>query len=200
MNTVNTKSYHHGNLRAEMVRIGVELAAEGGPEAVSLREAARRAGVSPAAAYRHFSDKEGLIEAVRTAAAEALGRSIRAEVEQAPENAPAERILSAGRGYFNFALDQPLLFKCLASGFTLPEKSSRENPFEMLRDLVGEYLGATPDAADRARQFAAAVALWSAAHGISVLCSSGTLRKLTPENKRELMEETLANAVRGLNR
>lgn len=200
MNTVNTKPYHHGNLREEMVRIGVELAAEGGPEAVGLRETARRAGVSPSAAYRHFPGQGSLLEAVRHTAADALGQSMQHAVSEVAADAPAtEQVIAAGRGYFEFALNRQMLFRCLASGFELPEEDSRDSPFARLLELVGglkREASAVVD--DHAARFDAAVALWSAVHGISVLCTSGALRDVPQPRKRELLEVTLATAVRGL--
>ena len=62
------KTYHHGDLRQALVQAGLELARAGGPEAVVLREATRRAGVAPNAAYRHFANREALFGAVRAAA------------------------------------------------------------------------------------------------------------------------------------
>lgn len=200
MNTVNTKPYHHGNLRAEMVRIGVELAAEGGPEAVGLRETARRAGVSPSAAYRHFPGQDSLLEAVRHTAADALGQSMQHAVSEVAADAPAtEQVIAAGRGYFEFALNRQMLFRCLASGFELPEEDSRDSPFARLLELVGGLKReASAIVDDHAARFDAAVALWSAVHGISVLCTSGALRDVPQPRKRELLEVTLATAVRGL--
>lgn len=199
VNTVNTKPYHHGNLREEMVRIGVQLAAEGGPEAVSLRKIARRAGVSPSAAYRHFPGQDSLLGAVRHTAADALGRSMQDAVSQVAADAPAaERVIAAGRGYFEFALDRPMLFRCLASGFELPEQDSQDSPFARLLELVGGLEREALAVVDAAARFDAAVALWSAVHGISVLCTSGALRDVPPPRNRELLEVTLATAVRGL--
>lgn len=199
MNNVNIKPYHHGDLRDEMVRIGVQLAAEGGPEAVKLREAARRAGVSASAAYRHFPGQEGLLEAVRQAAVEALGRSMGDAVTEAAAEGPTGRVIATGRGYFEFALNQPLLFRCLASGFELPEDDPGDGPFALLLELVGTLQNEAPSGLpDQTARFNAAVALWSAAHGISVLCTSGALRDAPQPRKRELLEVTLSTAVRGL--
>ena len=64
--------YHHGDLRNALVTQATALARAGGPDAVVLREAARRVGVSPSAAYRHFPNREGLLAAVASRAREAL--------------------------------------------------------------------------------------------------------------------------------
>src|SRR6266550_4745425 len=72
--------YHHGNLYRALVQAGTELAREGGPSAIVLREAARRVGVSPNAAYRHFSALPDLVEAVASEALSALARSMETEL------------------------------------------------------------------------------------------------------------------------
>ena len=58
------KSYHHGDLRRVLIDAALKLAEEGGPEAISVREAARRAGVSPGAPFRHFESRAALMAAV----------------------------------------------------------------------------------------------------------------------------------------
>ncbi|MFZ2156862.1 MAG: helix-turn-helix domain-containing protein, partial [Bradyrhizobium sp.] len=73
------KPYHHGDLKRVLVEAALELAEAGGPEAVSVREAARRAGVSPGAPFRHFPSRDALMAAV---AAEAQ-RRFRAEIDAA---------------------------------------------------------------------------------------------------------------------
>ena len=108
-------------------------------------------------------------------------------------------MIAAGRGYFEFALNQRMLFRCLASGFEIPEGAdASESPFAQLLELVGEIQGANSAAADEAARFGAGVALWSAVHGISVLCTSGALKDIPEPRKRALLEVTLATAVRGL--
>ena len=89
------KPYHHGDLRRVLIDAALELVGEGGPEAVSVREAARRAGVSPGAPFRHFPSRDALMQAV----AEEAQRRFRAEIVAALAEAPRRR--SAG------ALPQP---------------------------------------------------------------------------------------------
>ena len=71
------KPYHHGDLRRVLIDAALQLVGEGGPEAVSVREAARRAGVSPGAPFRHFPSRDALMQAV----AEEAQRRFRAEIE-----------------------------------------------------------------------------------------------------------------------
>lgn len=73
-------TYRHGDLRRALLEAGTELARGGGPEAVVLREATRRAGVAPSAAYRHFADRRALLDAVCSAAQSALAVAIEAEL------------------------------------------------------------------------------------------------------------------------
>src|ERR1700729_4577364 len=74
------ETFRHGNLRRALLEAGMELARDGGPQAVVLREATRRAGVAPNAAYRHFSSHRDLLQAVRAAALSSLALAIEAEI------------------------------------------------------------------------------------------------------------------------
>lgn len=107
--------YHHGDLQRALVQAGTELAREGGPSAIVLREAARRVGVSANAAYRHFSALPELIEAVAFDALSALARSMEAELAKCRPTGDAgadaiTRLDAVGRGYVHFALSEPGLF------------------------------------------------------------------------------------------
>jgi AcrR family transcriptional regulator len=73
-------TYRHGDLRRALVEAGTEMAREGGPDAVVLREATRRAGVAPSAAYRHFEDRQALLDAVCSAAQASLAVTMEAEL------------------------------------------------------------------------------------------------------------------------
>ena len=87
------QTYHHGHLREALVEEGLEMARSGGAEAVVLREATRRAGVSPNAAYRHFTNREALLDEVGLAAADQIGRRMREAVAEAqPEDDQAQEV------------------------------------------------------------------------------------------------------------
>lgn len=184
-------AYHHGNLRAELVRIGVELAADGGPEAVVLREVARRAGVSASAAYRHFSGQDELRDAILQVALTALHRRICLELAWlAPDASHAEVLLAAGRGYFGFGVEESDLFRSLVSRQPM-HPSEDSDPFRLLVQLVREAL---PDA-DEAALFRHTVTLWSAAHGYTSLCGVGALHSLPVAQKYTMLESVLMPAV-----
>lgn len=103
------KPYHHGDLRAALLDAADALLDEGGDGAVSLREAARRAGVSPTAAYRHFADKEALLAALALRAFEAFGAAMGAAVA-AGDVSP---YVARGRAYLRFALARPGRFRLM---------------------------------------------------------------------------------------
>src|SRR3954464_10299215 len=105
--TTRSRSYHHGNLRAALIDTAVEQARGGGADAVVLRDAARRTGVSHNAAYRHFSDREELLDEVAGRAMVALEADMRARVVAVDVEDPVERawqrLAETGRAYVGFA-------------------------------------------------------------------------------------------------
>lgn len=109
------KPYHHGDLRRVLIDAAMQLVGEGGPEAVSVREAARRAGVSPGAPFRHFPSRDALMNAV----AEEAQRGFRAEIEAALADAPAGdplgRFRCLGIAYLRWAMKNPTHFEIISS-------------------------------------------------------------------------------------
>ena len=112
----SAKPYHHGDLRRVLIDAALRLAEEGGPEAVSVREAARRAGVSPGAPFRHFPSRDALMLAV----AEEAQRRFRAELEaalaQVPADDPLARFRALGLGYLRWAMKNPAHFEVISNG------------------------------------------------------------------------------------
>src|SRR5215469_15808691 len=100
-----SKPYHHGNLREALLSAALRLISEVGPTAFTLREVARRAGVSHNAPYRHFRDRDELMAAVSTEGYEELTRTIRDAAEQ--ESGALARLKGAGLAYVKFALRRP---------------------------------------------------------------------------------------------
>jgi AcrR family transcriptional regulator len=117
------KPYHHGDLRRVLIDAALQLVGEGGPDAVSVREAARRAGVSPGAPFRHFPSRDALMNAV----AEEAQRRFRAEIEAAlaeapasnptnnPANNPLGRFRCLGLAYLRWAMKNPTHFEIISS-------------------------------------------------------------------------------------
>jgi AcrR family transcriptional regulator len=106
------QAYHHGNLRQAMVDASLQAIAELGPEAFTLREAARRAGVSPAAPYRHFADKDALLAAVAAEAAARLQADVLAAQAVAPPD-PVSQFRALGIAYVRFAVAHPAHYRVI---------------------------------------------------------------------------------------
>jgi AcrR family transcriptional regulator len=210
--------YHHGNLRHALVQAGTELAREGGPSAIVLREAARRVGVSANAAYRHFSSLPDLVEAVAFDALAALARSMEAELATWRPTGDAKadaitRLDAVGRGYVHFALAEPGLFATAFSshkgeagepdrhagpGDDQPRRGVGESgmsPYEILGQALDGMLDAgVLDPDDRE---IAATNAWAAVHGLSGLLLGPLAGQ--PAAEREALIDACLNLVgRGL--
>ena len=115
-------AYQHGNLREALVQAGLKLLTDGGVAGLSLRAAAQLAGVSHAAPYRHFKDKDALVAAVAEQGFRLLSATMRAEMERAGEVAGAgaastrDRLRALGRGYLRFATEHPAYLQVIFGG------------------------------------------------------------------------------------
>jgi AcrR family transcriptional regulator len=199
---VPTQRYHHGSLRSALVDAGVQLAREGGPGAIVLREVARRIGVSPNAAYRHFADLPELSDAVADAALAALADSMRRELTALPDTQdPLSRLSAVGRGYVHFALAEPGLF---AAAFS--RAKDRIDPANETPDGQRTASGLLQDALDGlvaagllapADRESAVTMAWAAVHGLSTLLL-GPLGAVPPSAREPLIDATLTLVCRGL--
>lgn len=106
------RGYHHGSLRAALIEAALGLIGERGPDGFTLREAARRAGVSPAAPYRHFPDKTALLAAVATEAIQQVDRVLTDAVEEAGDD-PLEQLRAQGVAFVRFAVEHPAHFRAM---------------------------------------------------------------------------------------
>jgi len=181
-------SYHHGDLRQALLAAGIELAREGGPDAVVLREATRRVGVSPNAAYRHFADREALLNAVSDAALAELAASIDSIFDSIPPGTPESvaraQLRAVGTGYVTFALDEPGMFHAAffvpsdLESSSAPTKAgpSGRSPLELLTVALDQFVASGIMPASRRPQ--AEFLAWSAVHGFALLVLDGPLRAL----------------------
>jgi AcrR family transcriptional regulator len=111
-----SKPYHHGDLKRVLIDAALDLAEQGGPEAVSVREAARRAGVSPGAPFRHFPSRDALMTAVAEEAQHRFRIELQAAMARAPASDPLARFRSLGIGYLRWAARNPAHFEIISTG------------------------------------------------------------------------------------
>jgi AcrR family transcriptional regulator len=181
------KGYHHGALRSALVQASIALAREGGPDRVFLREAARAAGVSHSAAYRHFADRDALLAEVARFARNELAEEMRRQVNRTRD--PRRRLRAVGAAYIDFALTEPGLFRTAftshpatsggseGDGATEPEDPSDSTAIAEPYDVLGQALDEVQAAGllDPRRRAGAEIAAWSAVHGIANLLLDGPL-------------------------
>ncbi len=200
----------HGDLRNALLHAGMDLARAGGPDAVVLRAATRRAGVAPNAAYRHFTDRAALLQAVCAAAMAQLARAMEAEQASVPPSEdPAVRargrLRAVGTGYLRYAQAEPGLFRTAfssAAEHADPQTdadsagASGLTPFQLLSAALDDVTAAglvpaehRPDA-----EFLA----WSAVHGLAMLVIDGPLRALDREHVDRLSQRLLDLVDAGL--
>ena len=171
------RPYHHANLRKTLLEAAAALIGEAGPRAFTLREVARRAGVSHNAPYRHFSGRDELLMAVAAEGFDRLAAVM--QKAMAPAGSPRERLVLCGCGYVDFALRWP---HHLLVMFDLPitqrQRSRKvhplgENAFRLLLDCIA----ATQQSGDLppGDPLPFAWTAWSLVHGISRLAISGNL-------------------------
>jgi AcrR family transcriptional regulator len=114
-NKKDEQAYHHGNLRAAIVEATLVLVEEDGVRAVSVREIAKRLGVSPGAPFRHFPNKKALLTAVATEAMESFSAAIHDELGSSSSLAPAEALRAIGHGYLKWALGNRAQFAIISN-------------------------------------------------------------------------------------
>ena len=170
------RRYHHGNLKQELLDSAVALIAEVGSQAFTLRELARRAGVSHNAPYRHFKDKEDLLGAV---AAQGFDRLTASMTEAMVEGRTAvERLRLAGLGYVQFALSWPqhivVMFETPTSHELRHEyAAAARRAFQTLLDAISAVQAEGGLPAGDPHPFA--IVAWAAVHGLAKLSSGGRL-------------------------
>lgn len=193
------RTYHHGDLQRVLLQASIRLIAQVGPDAFTLREVARMAGVSHNAPYRHFRDKESLLAAV---AAEGFRQLARTLQDYAGKHRVAlERLRAGGEGYVAFALRWPQHFAVM---FDAPPPRERYPEYDAVANqafgvLLGHIVecqqeGSLP-AGDAHRL---AFVAWSLVHGIAKLAGTGRLRM---QSRAEVMRFTrfaLGHSLRGL--
>jgi len=201
------RTYRHGDLRRALLEAGIQLARAGGPDAVVLREATRRAGVVPNAAYRHFASE--LLQAVRSAALSALAVAMEAELAKLPHgNSPADfaraSLRAIGTAYLRFAQEETGLCQTAFAipdetrGAPVPAKAGNSglNPFQLLGAALDRLVeaGVLPPERRPGSEYLA----WSAVRGLAMLFTEGPLRRLTSAERDVIGQRLLDMVEKGL--
>jgi len=196
------RGYHHGNLKEALLRAALELIAQKGPAGFTFAEAARWAGVSPAAPYRHFRDRDELMASVALRGFKKFEAALaRAWDDGRPDVfAALERL---GKTYLDFARTEPAYYSAMfEAGIPLasnPElRDAGDRAFAVLRKAAEKLCAQTPA---RARPPALMVALhiWAMSHGIASLFGRGdAARRNLPMSAEELLEAEILIYLRGL--
>jgi AcrR family transcriptional regulator len=196
------RGYHHGNLKEALVRAALELIAEKGPAGFTFAEAARSAGVSPAAPYRHFRDRDELLSDVARRGFEEFESMLaRAWDEGRPE--PLTAFERVGKSYLDFARKEPAFYSAMfEAGIPLDMSpdlmQASERAFGILR-TAAEALVARIPAGQRPPAMMVALHIWALSHGVASLFARGDgARRKLPMSPEDLLEAGVLVYLRGL--
>jgi AcrR family transcriptional regulator len=196
------RGYHHGNLKEALLRAALELIAQKGPGGFTFAEAARWAGVSPAAPYRHFRDRDELLASIALRGF----RQFETVLAQAWDEGRPDVFFALdrlGKAYLEFARSEPAYYSAMfEAGIPLdsnPElREAGERAFAVLRGAA-EKLCAKIPAHGRPPALMVALHIWAMSHGIAALFGRGdATRRTLPMSAEELLEAEALIYLRGL--
>ena len=196
------RGYHHGNLKEALLRAALELIAQKGPGGFTFAEAARWAGVSPAAPYRHFRDRDELLASIALRGF----HQFEAALAQAWDEGRPDVFFALdrlGKAYLDFARSEPAYYSAMfEAGIPLaanPElREAGDRAFAVLRGAAEKLCAQTP-ARNRPPALMVALHIWAMAHGIASLFGRGdAARRTLPMSPEELLEAEVLIYLRGL--
>ena len=171
-NALMKKTYHHGNLKEALISAGLEILSEKGIEGLSLRNVAKKVGVSHTAPYNHFTNKQALLAAMSTAGHEQLYQVLSSAYEKSKQSS-ADIIVEIAWAYLQFALEDPGRFKLMFSGALEEERDHPEyveisqKNISLLEEIIVfcQNKGQLPEG----KVENIAIRLWSLVHGFALL-------------------------------
>jgi AcrR family transcriptional regulator len=196
------RGYHHGNLKEALVRAALELIAQKGPAGFTFAEAARWAGVSPAAPYRHFRDRDELLADVARRGFERFEAALSAAWQEGKPD-PLTAFDRTGKAYLDFARNEPAYYSAMFEAGIAPTTSPElaqagERAFAVLR-RAAETLVATMPQKDRPPALMVGLHIWALSHGIASLFGRGdAARRTLPMSAEDLLEAGVLIYLRGL--
>jgi AcrR family transcriptional regulator len=196
------RGYHHGNLREALIDAALNLIAQKGPAGFTFADAARSAGVSSAAPYRHFRDRDALIADVARRGFELFEAHLEAAWNGGqPE--PFKAFENVGRAYLSFARNEPAYYSAMFEAGVAPEtdaglRQASERAFAVLR-RASEALSARAPAEQRPPALMMSLHIWALSHGIASLFARGDAgRRALPMSPEDLLEAAVLIYLRGL--
>ncbi|MFT3776344.1 MAG: TetR/AcrR family transcriptional regulator [Minicystis sp.] len=196
------RSYHHGDLRRALLDAAIGILTKEGVHALTLREVARRVGVSQAAPYHHFADKEAILAAVAEEGFVELNQAM-VEARDAAGAKPTARLRAMGCGYVRFAVAHPAHFRVMfVQMCDVPKHPSlqvaADRAFETLLESI--TAGQKAGIVRRGDPIELSVLAWSTVHGLSMLWIEGAIHDPTdfPRSIDDLAEAAADMLVRGL--
>jgi AcrR family transcriptional regulator len=196
------RGYHHGNLREALIEAALALIDEKGAAGFTFAEAARAAGVSPAAPYRHFRDRDALIAEVARRGFELFAKGLE-DAWAAGRPKPLDAFNRLGRAYLAFAREEPAYFAAMfetgLSANQYPElREAGDRAFGVLRHACEAIVATLPEHR-RPPSMMMALHIWSLSHGIAALFARGdAARRPIPMNPEELLEAATLIYMDGL--
>lgn len=199
------RGYHHGNLREALIDAALRLIAEKGPAGFTFAEVARAAGVTPAAPYRHYRDRDALMADVAKRGYEAFALGLRTAWDEGRPT-PEVALRRLGAAYLAFAREQPSAYAAMFEGGVVigddPDlRAHADGAFAVLRDASEAVIAAWPKATSRPPALMVALHFWSLSHGIASLFARGDAqRRPLPMAPEDLLEAGVLVYLDGLKR
>jgi AcrR family transcriptional regulator len=197
------RGYHHGNLKEALLQAALDLISQKGPAGFTFADAARMAGVSPAAPYRHFRDRDELLSSIAQRGFEQFESVLTGAWDDGqPDTITAfERV---GRAYLAFAREEPAFYSAMfESGLPVDANPSLqaagERAFAVMRAAAERLAALAPPGVPRPPAMMMALHIWAMSHGIASLFGRGdAARRRLPMSPEELLEAEVLIYLRGL--
>ena len=196
------RGYHHGNLREALIEAALALIAERGPFGFSFVDAARAAGVSPAAPYRHFRDRDELLAEVAERGFESFAQALSAAWDEGRPD-PIAAFTRVGQAYLAFARNEPAYYAAMFEAGIAAQRHpalslAADRAFGVLRQAA-EILTAGLPAAGRPPPLMLALHVWALSHGIaSLFARSEAAQRPLPMTPEDLLEAGVLVYLNGL--
>lgn len=195
--------YHHGNLKEALVQAALGLIAQKGPGGFTFAEAARSAGVSPAAPYRHFRDRDELLASIAQQGFEQFEAALTAAWDDGRPDTPTA-FQRVGKAYLAFARENPAYYSAMfESGLPLESNPAllvaSERAFAIIRAASERLVAMAPPGVPRPPALMMALHIWSISHGIASLFGRGdAARRKLPMSPEDLLEAGVLIYLKGL--